>query len=237
MILGKGPERERLEAEVRRLGLEGRVDMPGYAAEPWDAYAKAKCFVLSSQSEQFGNVIVEALAYGLPVVSTAAVGPKEILDGGKFGRLVPIGDDAALAAAINDALDDPGDPAKRRARADTVLARRPRTGLRGADRRSDGPGHQRSGPASISISRTSAATSRASSGVDRTVRKTIFRGADLRPVRSNGVLSMIWRQQVLLPLLALVASARTVRVSGLSRPRLYSSSRGGARSSTCTIYF
>ncbi len=118
VLLGKGPERARLEAEITRLGLQDTVSMPGYCAEPWLHYQRAKCLVSSSKSELFGNTLIEAMAYGLPVVATACAGPIEIIRSPSHGQLVPIGDAAALAAAIGSALDNPGDPAARRARAD-----------------------------------------------------------------------------------------------------------------------
>lgn len=118
IILGKGQERSRLEAEVKRLGLQKQVFLPGYSAEPWSHYERAKCLVSSSASELFGNTIVEAMAYGLPVVATACVGPKEIITDLRQGRIVPIGDVPALAAAIGAVLDDPGDPQARRQRAE-----------------------------------------------------------------------------------------------------------------------
>ena len=118
IILGKGPDRPRLEAEIRRLGLETSVSMPGYCAEPWRHYEQAKCLVSSSKSELFGNTIVEAMAYGLPVVATACSGPQEIIQNAAQGSLVPIGNVAALARAMGTALDDPGDPRARRERAD-----------------------------------------------------------------------------------------------------------------------
>lgn len=117
VILGKGPEQAMLEGEVRRLGLENRVSMPGYSREPWKQYAQARCFALSSISEPFGNVVVEALAYGLPVVATACPGPLEILKYGRFGRIVPLKDPVQLAQALDKALADPGDPETQRARA------------------------------------------------------------------------------------------------------------------------
>jgi glycosyltransferase involved in cell wall biosynthesis len=118
VILGKGPQQAILEAEIAKLGLSGRVALPGYSREPWTHYAQAKCFVSSSNSEPFGNVIVEAMAYGLPVVATACDGPQEILKHGIHGRIVCVGDAMQLAHAIDDTLDEPGDPLLRRARAE-----------------------------------------------------------------------------------------------------------------------
>lgn len=117
IILGKGPEQARLEAEAARLGLEGRVAFPGYSNEPWSHYDNAKCLAVSSRTESFGNVMVEAMAHGLPVVATDCAGPKEILDNGRYGSIVPAGDEKALASAIAGALDAPGDPERRRRRA------------------------------------------------------------------------------------------------------------------------
>jgi glycosyltransferase involved in cell wall biosynthesis len=117
VILGEGPELGALRSEAERLGLADRVDFPGYVAEPWDFYARAKCFVVSSRSESFGMVVVEALAHGLPVVATDCSGPAEILCNGMFGRIVPIGDEAAMAGAVSATLADPGDPAPRVRRA------------------------------------------------------------------------------------------------------------------------
>ena len=118
VILGKGPDEAKVKAEIERLGVAGRITLPGYCKEPWRYYAEAKCFVLSSNSEPFGNVIVEAMAYGLPVVATACSGPQEILRHGEFGRIVAVGSDLQLAHAMAATLDNPGDPATRRARAD-----------------------------------------------------------------------------------------------------------------------
>lgn len=118
VILGKGPEEAKIRALSARLGVADRVSMPGYLPDPWQAYETAKCFVLTSRTEPFGNVIVEALAHGLPVVTTACSGPLEILEHGRYGKIVPVGDDLQLADAINATLNDPGEPAPRRARAD-----------------------------------------------------------------------------------------------------------------------
>ena len=118
VILGKGPERAMLEAEIARLGLGNRVVLAGYVREPWPHYLTAKCFAISSLSEQFGNVVVEAMAHGLPVIATACTGPVEILADGRYGRIVPSSDAKSLAQAIDAALSDPGDPAAQRARAE-----------------------------------------------------------------------------------------------------------------------
>ena len=118
IILGKGPEEARLKALSKELGIANRVTLAGYSKEPWRFYSQAKCFVLSSLSEPFGNVVVEAMAYGLPIVATASAGPQEILRHGKFGRIVAAGSDLQLAHAIADTLEHPGDPAQRRRRAE-----------------------------------------------------------------------------------------------------------------------
>jgi glycosyltransferase involved in cell wall biosynthesis len=116
-ILGEGPERAAIEAAIVRHGLTGRVHLPGYVKDlqPW--YERAACLAMSSASESFGLVLIEALAFGLPVVATDCGGPPEILDFGRHGRVVPIGDRDALTDAISAALADPGDPAPRIARA------------------------------------------------------------------------------------------------------------------------
>jgi glycosyltransferase involved in cell wall biosynthesis len=101
MILGWGPDQPQLEALVKELGLENDVAMPGYKINPFAYMAKAAVFVMSSAWEGFGNVLVEAMATGTPVISTdCKSGPAEILDDGKYGFLVPVGDSQALATSI-----------------------------------------------------------------------------------------------------------------------------------------
>jgi len=111
IILGDGPLRGFLSRLSAELGLTQVVDLAGYAANPYPCMARARVFVLSSRSEGFGNVLAEALALGVPIVSTDCPhGPGEILDRGRYGTLVPPGDPAALAAAIEATLDDPDSP-------------------------------------------------------------------------------------------------------------------------------
>jgi len=118
VVLGEGGQRLTLENLARELGIAGRVDFPGWIANPFALMSRARLFVLSSRYEGLGNVLVEALACGCPVVSTDCPhGPREILENGKWGALVPVGDDAALAAAMETALSQNPDRAalKRRA--------------------------------------------------------------------------------------------------------------------------
>jgi glycosyltransferase involved in cell wall biosynthesis len=124
MLLGDRPLRATLEEVVKRQGFSGQVLMPGYVEDPVPYYKSADLFVLSSDYEGCPNVIVEALACGLPIVSTdCPSGPAEILENGRCGRLVPVRDVNALAAAMEAALADDHDRAalKRRA-ADFALA-------------------------------------------------------------------------------------------------------------------
>ena len=108
VILGEGEHRGRLEALAANLGLAAHVSFTGFVANPLAYMARAGVFVLSSRWEGLGNVLIEALACGCPVVSTdCPSGPAEILEGGEYGRLVAVGDPAALAAAILATLDDP----------------------------------------------------------------------------------------------------------------------------------
>ncbi len=104
-VLGEGPERATLQSLVEQLGLSDCVRFLGFQRNPFAAMAHARVFVLSSRYEGFGNVVAEALACGTEVVSTdCPYGPREILDGGRFGRLVPVGDTSAMATAILEAL-------------------------------------------------------------------------------------------------------------------------------------
>jgi len=108
IILGEGKERENLEAQVRELGLADAVQLPGRVGSlaPW--MSRADLFVLSSRREGLPAVLIEALAMGMTVgAARCPSGPDEILEEGRWGRLVPVGDVPTLAAAMADALRDP----------------------------------------------------------------------------------------------------------------------------------
>jgi glycosyltransferase involved in cell wall biosynthesis len=107
VILGEGEGRAELERIAKELGIQQDVDLPGFVANPYAYMRNAKVFVLSSAWEGFGNVLVEAMACGAPVVSTdCPSGPAEILENGRWGRLVPVREPSALAMAISDVLAD-----------------------------------------------------------------------------------------------------------------------------------
>jgi len=108
IILGDGSERQHLEDISRKLNISSQVHFMGFVSNPQDYYARADIFTLTSIYEGFGNVIVEAMAMGVPVIATdCPYGPREILQGGKSGILVPVDDENALARAILDLLDQP----------------------------------------------------------------------------------------------------------------------------------
>ncbi len=110
LILGDGRDRLRLETQAADLGVTDTVDMPGFVEQVPGYMAQSAVFALASRFEGFGNVLVEALAGGLPVVATqCSGGPSFILEGGRFGRLVPVEDPQALADALAQVLADPPD--------------------------------------------------------------------------------------------------------------------------------
>jgi glycosyltransferase involved in cell wall biosynthesis len=109
IIIGEGQMRAELEALAEQLGIADRVAMPGYRADPWPYYASADLFVLSSYSEGFGNVLIEAMSAGLPIVSTDCAGPCEILAGKEEVTIVPTRCREALTTAMEKALSEPAD--------------------------------------------------------------------------------------------------------------------------------
>ena len=97
-IYGEGPLREELEALVKELGLEGRVFLPGQSADISRDIKGAKLFVLSSDYEGMPNVLLEAMALGLPCIATDCPcgGPASVIEDGVSGMLIPVGDEKAL---------------------------------------------------------------------------------------------------------------------------------------------
>lgn len=112
VILGEGELENELRQQAERLGIGERVLMPGFQSNPYPWIRQASAFVLSSDWEGLPTVLIEALALGVPVVSTdAPSGPAEILDGGRLGRLVPRNDPRALADALRAVLTQPAERA------------------------------------------------------------------------------------------------------------------------------
>ena len=108
VILGKGRQHEELLALARELGVAEDVDLAGFQSNPYAFMQHAALFAFTSRWEGLGFVVIEALAVGTPVVSTdCPSGPREILQDGRYGPLVSIGDDEAMAEAIVQTLDHP----------------------------------------------------------------------------------------------------------------------------------
>ena len=106
MILGEGELRPQLESTIDELGLQNDVSMPGFVENPYAYMKRAAAFAMSSRHEGLPTVMVEALYCGLPVVSTDCPhGPHEILQGGRYGALVPISNPDKLADAMIDVID------------------------------------------------------------------------------------------------------------------------------------
>jgi glycosyltransferase involved in cell wall biosynthesis len=112
IILGDGNDREKLLSLARELKIDPDIDLPGFTSNPYAYLRRASLFVLSSIWEGSPNVLTEALALGTPAVATdCPSGPREILKDGAIGRLVPVGDPDALAAAMLSNLAAPPDTA------------------------------------------------------------------------------------------------------------------------------
>lgn len=118
MIVGKGENEASLRSLASELGVAGRVIFAGFREDPSAYYATADLFVLSSNYEGLPTVLIEALSFGQPVVSTdCPSGPAEILGAGRWGQLVPVGDAASLTLAMRAGLSTPIDRAEQRRRA------------------------------------------------------------------------------------------------------------------------
>lgn len=123
IILGDGPDRKDLENYAKQLGIKNDVLFLGFNPNPFPYLARCTAFIHTAVAEGFGNVIIEALALGKPVIATDCPhGPKEILDNGRFGILVPMGDYKSIASAAIKILNSKkyalklGTEAKKRAK-------------------------------------------------------------------------------------------------------------------------
>jgi glycosyltransferase involved in cell wall biosynthesis len=117
-ILGEGSQKTELESLVAELSLQGDVTFSGFVANPYVYMKQASVVVLSSAWEGFGNILVEAMFVGTPVVSTnCKSGPTEILQDGEYGKIVDVGDSEAMATAIRETLNSDRDVEKLKARA------------------------------------------------------------------------------------------------------------------------
>lgn len=109
VIIGEGNERTALENLIQNLNLQGQVHLPGFMDNPWAHMARSSAFVLSSLWEGFGNVVIEAMACGTPVIVTDCdYGPSEVAANGSFGLVIPRNSELALTAAL-DTLSLDGD--------------------------------------------------------------------------------------------------------------------------------
>lgn len=106
LILGEGPDRAKLEGLIQQLGLEKDINLPGFITNPYAYMSHASMYILSSRWEGLPTVLIEALYCGRPIIATdCPSGPGEILQNGRYGQLVPVGDVSALVSAINKVLD------------------------------------------------------------------------------------------------------------------------------------
>ena len=118
LVLGKGPEHSRLQALAEELGVDADVELRGHVANPLPFLRRAALFVLPSRWEGLSNALLEAMASGAPVVATRCTGSSEVLDRGRYGSLVNVGDVEQLARSMADELgrERPRDEQVRRAR-------------------------------------------------------------------------------------------------------------------------
>jgi glycosyltransferase involved in cell wall biosynthesis len=111
LIMGEGEDRTALENQIVRLGLTKDVQLPGFVDNPYPYMARASVFVLSSRWEGLPGALIEALYLGVPLVATdCKSGPEEVLENGKLGKLVSVGEPTELALAIENCLDRPHPP-------------------------------------------------------------------------------------------------------------------------------
>lgn len=109
VIWGEGPLRDALSRQIQDAGLASRITLAGRTDAPWRALSQANAFVLTSAIEGFPNVLLEAMALGLPCIALdCPSGPREITRGGQDALLVPLGDQKALVRSLDSVLSDAG---------------------------------------------------------------------------------------------------------------------------------
>lgn len=125
IVAGTGPRRDSLKRLAADRGLSDLVSFPGFVDNPYAFMSRASVFLLTSQYEGLPTVLIEALACGCPVVATdCPSGPREILDGGQYGRLVPVNAEGELADAVLSTISDPPPAQLLRARANRYKPKR-----------------------------------------------------------------------------------------------------------------
>ena len=124
VVIGDGPDRERLETLVKSIGLSSAVRFVGFSARPYDELAGADMFAFGSESEGLPSVILEAMAARLPIISTRYLGGyEEVLHDGTTARLVQIGDSAAMASELMAVYRDPEESRRMVDAADALVAK------------------------------------------------------------------------------------------------------------------
>jgi glycosyltransferase involved in cell wall biosynthesis len=114
VIIGAGEEKANLEAMIKNFNLLEDIFLTGYIANPYPYMRKASAFVLPSKFEGLPGVLIEAMYCGIPIIATdCPSGPREILEDGRHGRLVPVGDVSSMSEAIIDGLNGKVKPAGR----------------------------------------------------------------------------------------------------------------------------
>jgi glycosyltransferase involved in cell wall biosynthesis len=135
VLVGDGEEEAQVRARTTQLGLDADVIFTGFTRNPYRYLARATVSLLTSRFEGLPNALIESMALGIPIVSTACqFGPVEVLGNNEYGVLTPVGDPEAFAAAVEALLDDPD---RRR-----ELARRGLARAADFDRRRVGPTYE-----------------------------------------------------------------------------------------------